>query len=96
MRRFSRAWIQILALNALLHDPAFPVICFDERPCFLIDDMLVPVLLKEGQLRKQHYTYEKLGSCALLTAIEPLTGQRVGQMHPQRTNREYKAVLHWL
>jgi DDE superfamily endonuclease len=80
---------QLLALYALPYDPAYPVICFDERPCFLIGDTLVPVPMKEGQVRKQHYTYEKLGSCALLAAIEPLTGQRLGQVHERRTKREY-------
>ncbi len=80
---------QILALYALPYDPAYPVICFDERPCFLIGDTLVPVPMQPGKVRKQHYTYEKLGSCALLAAIEPLTGRRLGQVQPQRTKREF-------
>jgi hypothetical protein len=42
-----------------------------------------------GQAAQQHYEYEKLGSCALLCAIEPLTGRRLGQVHAQRTKREY-------
>jgi hypothetical protein len=79
----------ILALYALPYDPAYPVICFDERPCFLIGDTLVPVPMQPGKPRKQHYEYEKLGCCALLAAIEPLTGRRVGQVHAQRTKREY-------
>ena len=79
----------LLALYALPYDPAYPVICFDERPCFLIGDTLVPVAMKPGKPRKQHYEYEKLGSCALLAAIEPLTGRRLGHVHPQRTKREY-------
>ncbi len=80
---------QILALYALPYDPAYPVVCFDERPCFLIGDRLTPVPMRSGKVRKQHYTYEKLGSCALLAAIEPLTGRRLGQVHAQRTKREY-------
>jgi hypothetical protein len=79
----------LLALYALPYDPAYPVICFDERPCFLIGDTLAPVAMKPGKPRKQHYEYEKLGSCALLAAIEPLTGRRLGQVHAQRTKREY-------
>jgi hypothetical protein len=35
------------------------------------------------------YAYENLGSCALLAMIEPLTGQRLAQVHPHRTKREY-------
>lgn len=80
---------QILALYALPYDPRYPVICFDERPCFLIGDTLTPVPMQPGNVRKEHYTYEKHGSCALLAAIEPLTGRRLGQVHAQRTKREY-------
>lgn len=80
---------QLLALYALPYDPAYPVICFDERPCFLIGDTLMPVPMRPGNVRKEHYTYEKLGSCALLAAIEPLTGRRLGQVHARRTKREY-------
>jgi len=79
----------ILALYALPYDPEYPVVCFDERPCFLIGDEVEPLALQSGQVRKEHYAYEKLGSCALLAAIEPLTGRRVAQVHPQRTKREY-------
>lgn len=80
---------QILALYALPYDPDYPVVCFDERPCFLIGDTLVALPMQQGKVRKQHYAYEKLGSCALLAAIEPLTGRRLGQVHQRRTKREY-------
>jgi transposase len=45
--------------------------------------------MQAGKVRKQHYTYEKLGACALLAAIEPLTGCRVAQVQARRTKREY-------
>jgi hypothetical protein len=80
---------QLLWLYALPYDPQYPVICFDERPCFLIGDKVDPLALQTGKVRKEHYAYEKLGSCALLAAIEPLTGQRIAQVHAQRTKREY-------
>jgi hypothetical protein len=80
---------QLLWLYALPYDPQYPVVCFDERPCFLIGDKVEPLALQTGKVRKEHYAYEKLGSCALLAAIEPLTGQRVAQVHDRRTKREY-------
>jgi hypothetical protein len=80
---------QILWLYALPYDPAYPVVCFDERPCFLIGDKVEPLGLQRGQVRKEHYAYEKLGSCALLAAIEPLSGQRLAQVHQRRTKREF-------
>jgi hypothetical protein len=80
---------QILALYALPYDPAYPVVCFDERPCFLIGETLLPRPMRKGEIEKQHYEYQKLGSCALLAAVEPLTGRRLGQIHERRTKREF-------
>jgi transposase len=45
--------------------------------------------MRKGEVAKQHYEYEKLGSCALLAAVEPLSGQRLGQVHQRRTKREF-------
>ena len=77
----------LLWLYAQPYDPRYPVICFDERPCFLIGDVVAP--FHDGHLTKEHYAYEKNGSCALLAAIEPLTGQRLALVLPQRTKKEY-------
>jgi DDE superfamily endonuclease len=84
---------QILWLYSLPYDPHYPVLCFDERPCFLIGDLVEPLALQSGQVRKEHYAYEKLGSCALLAAVEPLTGRRLAQVHHQRTRREYTLFM---
>lgn len=80
---------RLLALYAQPYDPDYPVVCFDERPCFLIGDLIEPFALQTGRLRKEHYAYEKLGSCALLAAIEPLTGRRIAEVYEQRTKKEF-------
>ena len=77
----------LLWLYAQPYDARYPVICFDERPCFLIGEVVAP--FHDGHVQKEHYAYEKNGSCALLAAIEPLTGQRLGLVFPQRTKKEY-------
>ena len=84
---------QLLWLYALPYDPAYPVICFDERPCFLIGDIVASSAMQTGQVRKEHYAYEKLGSCALLAAIQPLTGYRLAQVHARRTKKEYTLFM---
>lgn len=80
---------RILWVYALPYDPLYPVVCFDERPCFLIGDRVEPIAMSTGQVRKEHYAYEKNGSCALLAAIEPLTGFRLAQVHLRRTKKEF-------
>jgi hypothetical protein len=87
--RFIARMELILWLYALPYDPLYPVVCFDERPCFLIGDRVEPIAMQSGRLRKEHYAYEKHGSCALLAAIEPLTGYRLAQVHARRTKKEF-------
>jgi hypothetical protein len=84
---------QILALYALPYSEQYPVVCFDERPCFLIGDHVAGLEMKAGKPARQHYAYEKNGSCALLMAIEPLTGKRTASVFDRRTKREYALLM---
>jgi len=83
----------ILRLYRLPYDERYPVLCFDERPCFLIGDVVQGFELKPGQVRKEHYEYEKNGSCCLLLAIEPLTGKRIALVYDQRRKVEYAEFM---
>jgi transposase len=87
--KFLAQMEEILRLYALAYDPNYPVVCFDERPCFLIGEEVEPLAMQRGQVRKEHYAYQKNGSCAVLAAIEPLTGQRLAQVSWQRTKKEF-------
>jgi hypothetical protein len=84
---------RLLWLYSLPADERYPVVCFDERPCFLIGNTVVALEMKAGASRREHYEYEKLGSCALLAAIEPLTGKRLARVFDRRTKREYALFL---
>ncbi len=79
----------VLWVYAQPYDPLFPVVCFDERPCFLIGEALEPIPLQAGQVAKEHYAYIKNGSCTLFGAIEPLTGKRLAEVYPRRTMKQY-------
>ena len=79
----------LLALYAQAYEAHEPVICYDERPCFLIGEAVAALPMTTGKVAKEHYAYEKNGSCTLLAAIEPLTGQRLGLVRAQRTKKEY-------
>lgn len=84
---------KVLWLYSLPYDEKYPLVCYDERPCFLIGDVVVPIPMTGGKVAKEHYEYEKNGSCSLLAAIEPLTGKRVAQVHKRRTKNEYCAFM---
>jgi hypothetical protein len=84
---------RLLWLYSLPLDTRFPVVCFDERPCFLIGNTVAALAMKAGSVRKEHYEYAKHGACALLAAIEPKTGRRLAQVFDQRRKREYALFL---
>lgn len=67
---------EILDLYEMPYNPAFPVINFDERPCQLIDDIMVPEPMKQGSVRKEDYHYKRCGTCSVLLACEAKTGYR--------------------
>ncbi len=86
----------VLDVYARPYDAFYPVVCFDERPCFLIGDTITPVPTQTGVIAKEHYSYQKNGSCALLAAIEPLKGKRVAKVYNQRTKAEYTQFMQQL
>ncbi len=47
----------LLRLYALPYDAPYPVVCFDERPCFLIGELVEGLAPQPGQVAKEHYAY---------------------------------------
>lgn len=75
------------------YDPQHPVICFDERPCQLLDDVLMPTSLKPGKPVRQDYEYSRQGTCVLLMAFEPHTGKRIAEVRERRTKQDYAQFM---
>jgi len=70
-----------------------PVICFDERPCFLIGDTIEGLEMRPGKVAKENYSYTKHGSCCVLAAIEPLTGKRFAHVRQYRKKKEFALFM---
>ena len=83
----------ILTVYQLPYDPLRPVICYDERRCFLIGELIVALPIKAGRPKRLDYHYERNGVANLLIAYEPLTGRRYVQITKQRTQSEYAHFL---
>ena len=82
----------MLALYARPYDSRFPVVCFDERPCFLIGDVVEGLAPQPGKPAKEHYAYTKHGSCCVLAAVEPLAAR----IHPAVESVAWEAWGMWL
>lgn len=86
----------VLHTYSLPYNPKRPVLCFDERPCFLIGDVLQPIPMSKGQSHREDYQYKKHGSCSILLAFEPHTGRRWLKVYTQRTAKEYTHFMRYL
>ena len=83
----------VLDQYALPYDPLRPLICFDERPCFLIGDVGAIIPMSPGKTKCYHYEYEKNGSCCVFLAFEPHTGQRYVEVRLRRTAVDYAEFM---
>ena len=84
---------EILYLYGLPYDPDYPLVCFDERPCVLHGEVVVPLQMEPGKPLRYDYEYERCGTCCLLVAFEPLTGFRMVEVSTQRTGADYTRFM---
>lgn len=70
-------------------DAKRPVVCFDEMPVQLLDEVVAPLPMKADRPARVDYEYERGGVANLLVAFEPLTGKRLVEISKQRTKADY-------
>jgi DDE superfamily endonuclease len=83
----------VLEHYARPYDPLHPLICYDERPCQILGDVLEPLPMKPGQPMRYDYEYERNGTCCVLLAFEPHTGFRYVQVRARRTAVDYAQFM---
>ena len=74
-------------------DAVNPVVCLDEKPCQLIRDVLHPVQLRAGQVKREDSEYERCGTANLSGWVEPLTGKCDVWVTDRRTSVDYAHAL---
>jgi transposase len=70
-------------------DPAEPVICLDEQPYQLLDDVRPSQPAGPGQAAKQDYEYRRCGTCSVFLAVEPKAGKRFVEPRRRRTRVDF-------
>ena len=70
------------------------VISFDERPRQLIEDAIIPIPMKPGSPKKEHYEYLRNGTCCVFFwPLNLLTGKRLICVKECRTMVDYADLL---
>lgn len=86
----------ILDLYDCAESPGVARLCFDERPCQLLKDTVLPLPMKKQQPAKEDYEYIRNGTCVLLLAYDIDCGKRYLQVRAQRTKKDYAEFMYWV
>lgn len=87
---------RLLNLYSKPYDPAFPVVCFDEKSKQLLEDSRDPIAMKPGHSKKCDYEYRRKGTCNIFVAIEPKAGKHHIKVTDQRTRKDFALFMKWL
>lgn len=86
----------VLDFYAQPADPQAPRLCFDERPCQLLADVIAPLPTQPNQPRREDNEYKRNGTAVVLLAYDLESGQRYVQVRQRRTKRDYAEFMHHL
>ena len=84
---------QVLTLYQRPTDANRPRLCFDERPCQLLDHMVAPLPMQPGKAAKEDNEYVRQGTAVVLLAYDLDSGQRYTQTRTQRTKQDYAEFI---
>lgn len=79
----------LLDLYSQPDDPKHPVICFDERPYLLLENIREPLPPEPEQPLRYDYEYKCNGSVNLFAIFEPHKGWRHIEVTQQRTKKDF-------
>ena len=83
----------VLAIYNRPADLERPRLCFDERPCQLLDDVVTGLRVKPGKAAKEDNEYIRQGTAVVLLAYDLDRGQRYTQVRKQRTKADYAEFM---
>ena len=84
---------QVLDVYKRAYDERFPVVCMDESPKQLIDEVRVPIAGAIGRAARYDYEYKRMGVCNVFMANEPLAGKRIVEVTERKTKLDWAAFV---
>jgi hypothetical protein len=83
----------VLDLYEEPQDAQRPVVCFDECPCQLIEEVRAPEPAQGAKPRRVDYEYKRNGTANLFMVVEPRAGWRQVQVTQRRTKADFAAQM---
>jgi hypothetical protein len=86
----------VLAVYERPYDTAYPVVCMDEKPYQLLNEVRKKIPMKPGYAEKVDNEYQRNGTCSIFLFTEPLAGWRYAHALPRRTKKDWAHQIKWL
>jgi hypothetical protein len=83
----------VLDLYKRRYDRARPVVCIDEKPVQLREDVREPIPTASGRPRRTDHEYRRRGTANLFVVYEPLRGWRRIEATERRTKVDFAHLL---
>ena len=71
------------------YDKRFPVLCMDEQPVQLLEEVNLPIRATKKHARRADYEYKRAGTVSIFMFCEPLAGWRDVAVRPRRTKLDW-------
>jgi hypothetical protein len=83
----------LLALYERPLDPREPVVCLDERPLLLHDEVRPARPARPGHLAKRDNEYRRCGTANLFGIVEPKAGRHLSRVTPDRSGVAFARAI---
>jgi hypothetical protein len=93
---FVAAMEDVLEVYSRPYDPARPVVCMDEKPYQLLDEVRNPIPAEPGKPERVDSEYKREGTCSIFIFTEPLAGWRYVEAFPHRTKIDWAHRVEWV
>ena len=87
---------EILDTYKLPYNEEIPVVCMDEKPYQLLDQVLKPLPVKPGSIRKEDAEYKRKGTCSIFVFAQPLADYRHASVRKTRTMVDWAEEIEYL
>ncbi len=87
--QFAANMENVLGIYKRPHDNRFPVICMDEQPVQLLEEVNIPIAATKNHARRLDYEYKRAGTVSVFMFCEPLAGWRDVSVRPRRTKIDW-------
>lgn len=79
----------VLDIYSRPYDPRHPVVCMDEQPIQLLDEVRIPVAATLNHPERVDYEYRRAGTASIFMFTEPLKGKREVTVRQRRTKIDW-------